>query len=243
VIGRRFNASPSPIQHNQPTPPLAEEEEESSIQLYLPQLSPEISFCEASSNSTLDFPSDSEDNYDSDTENQEQGQQRPGIKKRVSFSEQLSTFIPPCSNDDSSSSTSTASVIEEQQERPCSPMTKFVRKLSHELMDASSMLVAEKRVNSTPRHKFVPAPVVSEKKEVAALVAPKAKLVGFGSNNMGTGSPQKLSNKLLDMFQKKQIIQPKSAAVNSSLPPPATASTRELTHVSCIYSSTQMISF
>ncbi|KAI7888203.1 uncharacterized protein EV154DRAFT_518259 [Mucor mucedo] len=140
VIDRRFNATPT-------------EDQDEPIQVYLPQLSPEISFC----GSSLDVPSD--DEY--------LPQERPCIKKRVSFSEQLSTFIP---EDD-------ASVITEEDSNP---MSNFVRTLSSELADISM------QYGGDPREKFLPA---IQKKEV---------------------SPQKLSNKLLDMFQKKPkvILQP-----------------------------------
>lgn len=153
VIDRRFNATPT-------------EEQDEPIQVYLPQLSPEISFC----GNSLDVPSDDES----------LPQERPCIKKRVSFSEQLSTFIP---EDD-------ASVTTEEESVP-NPISTFVRTLSNELSDISM------QYGEDSREKFLP---IIPKKEV---------------------SPQKLSNKLLDMFQKK----PKAMVVPS----------RELTHVKLFF--------
>jgi hypothetical protein len=111
--------------------------------------------------------------------------ERPCIKKRVSFSEQLSTVIP---DDDEE------------------PLSKFTRTLSNELIEASTTLAAEKKVNILPREKYVPVPV---------------KPVRPSLNS--TSAPQKLSNKLLDMFQKK----PKVASA-PTVPTTAPA----LTHVS-----------
>lgn len=156
MIDRRFNGTPT-----------EDQAEEEPIQVYLPQLSPEISFC----GNTLDVPSDDEC----------LPQERPCIKKRVSFSEQLSTYIP---EDDVSVST-------EEEERGNSPINTFVRTLSIELTDIST------HYGKDPRERFLP---IIQKKEV---------------------SPQKLSNKLLDLFQKKPKV----------IEQPVITTTRELTHV------------
>lgn len=204
--------------------------------MYLPQLSPEISFCDPNGNNTLDIPSDSE---------AEEGvQQHPGMKKRVSFSDQLSTVIPGSSDDDAFSIVSSSATITSpiEEDRSTSPMARFVRKLSHELMDASTLLVAEKTVNPTAaRDKFVPAPVsgpiVAVKKESSPTNTKK--LVGFGNTNNAAPQPQKLSNKLLDMFQNKKLMQPqlqqqtKSAATTTTtLSNKSTQQSSPLTHVS-----------
>lgn len=129
-------------------------------------------------------------------------QERPCIKKRVSFSEQLSTYIP---EDD-------ASVSTEEEERLYSPITKFVRTLSNELTDVSTQYGGRNGIDVHPREKFLPLVVDVKKKEVG---------------------PQRLSNKLLDMFQKKPKVvdQP---------------TTRELTHVIiifCLFVSTLIFFF
>lgn len=186
VVDRRFNN-------------LSPTGSEDSIQMYLPQLSPELSFC---NNSMLDVPS-------SDDEEEEdciQEYERPCIKKRVSFSEQLSTVIP----DDESEITE-----DEQPSSINSSMTRFTRTLSQELTQTSTILAAEKKVNALPREKYIPVPIV------------KKPVVQRPSLNQ-LHAPQKLSNKLLDMFQKKPKSESKVSAPAATSPPPP-----KLTHVSC----------
>ena len=141
---------------------------EDTIHVYLPQLSPEISFC---NNSNLDVPSDDEC-------------ERPGIKKRVSFSDQLSTVIPD----------------EEDDEEP---LSKFTRTVSHELSEAKEILVAEKRVNMSPREKYVP--VKSSRPPSPPKHMPSKPSLN-SRPSLSNSPPQKLSNKLLDMFQKKPKV-------------------------------------
>ena len=170
------------------------------INVYLPQLSPEISFHE----DMLEDVSASEQEEEEDSEDEEPLDKevasilvRPEIQKRVSFSEQLLTYIPEQqpSDDDTASNKSS--------EAPSSknPMLDFSRALSFELSDVKTKLIAERKVNTTPsRDKYVPAAVT--RKIFEPEVAPKRPSVA------NVHAPQKLSNKLLDMFQQKLSTKP-----------------------------------
>lgn len=175
---------------------------EDSIQMYLPQLSPELSFC---NNSMLDVPSS--DDEEEEEDGMQQGYERPCIKKRVSFSEQLSTVIP----DDESE------VTEDDQSSINNSMTRFTRTLSQELMQTSTALAAEKKVNVLPRDKYLPVPIVKK-----PVVVPRPTTI----QNQQQPAPQKLSNKLLDMFQKKPKAESKASTTLSSPPPKLTHLTK-----------------
>ncbi|KAI9263892.1 hypothetical protein EDC94DRAFT_606435 [Helicostylum pulchrum] len=161
VIDRRFSPTPA-------------ETEEEPIIVYLPQLSPDISFC----TNALDIPPQTD-------------QKRPCIKKQVSFSDQLSTFIPDNQSNEEE---------EEEEEN----VSTFVRTLSNELSDVISAVQTQQH-----REKFIPA-LLQKKKEVPVVFQKKEV------------QPQKLSNKLLDIFQKK----PKVMMVQQP-----TSSSKELTHL------------
>lgn len=182
---------------------------EDSIQMYLPQLSPELSFC---NNSMLDVPSS--DDEEEEEECMQQGSERPCIKKRVSFSEQLSTVIP----DDESEAT------EDDQSSINNSMTKFTRTLSQELIQTSTILAAEKKVNVLPREKYIPVVPIVKKPVVVSRPTTSTTIT---QNQQQHPSPQKLSNKLLDMFQKKPKAESKISSPTTISSPP------KLTHVRC----------
>ncbi|CAO3640422.1 unnamed protein product [Mucor fragilis] len=194
------------------------------INVYLPQLSPEISFHE----DMLEDVSASEQEKEEDSEDDEPLDNevasvlvRPDIQKRVSFSEQLLTYIPEqqASDDDASSNKSS--------EAPPSknPMLDFSRALSFELSDVKTKLIAERKVNTTPsRDKYVPAAVA--RKILEPEVAPKRPSVA------NVHAPQKLSNKLLDMFQQKLSTKPSPIQQQQQLPKTQQPESRGLVHVS-----------
>ncbi|KAI9366546.1 hypothetical protein BD770DRAFT_6871 [Pilaira anomala] len=166
VIDRRFSPTPT-------------ETEEEPILVYLPQLSPDMSFC----TNALDIPSDDIT-----------FQKRPCIKKQVSFSEQLSTVIDDLDDDDDEE--------EEGEEAATSPISSFVRTLSNELSNHSAALPI-----ASNREKFIPVLIKNEKKKEGVVV------------------PQKLSNKLLDIFQKKPIATTSTPAAMTAAAATATAKT------------------
>lgn len=191
------------------------------INVYLPQLSPEISFHE----DLLEDVSAGEQEEDSDDEEPLDKEvasilERPEIKKRVSFSDQLLTYIPEqqASDDDAASSKSSETSTAKN------PMLDFSRTLSFELSDVSTKLVAERKVNTTPsRDKYVPAAVT--RKLFEPQVAPKRPSVA------NVHAPQKLSNKLLDMFQQKLSSKP-APVEHPQLPKTQPPASRGLVHVS-----------
>lgn len=179
VIDRRFSPTPT-------------ETEEEPILVYLPQLSPDMSFC----TNALDIPSDDI-----------AFQKRPCIKKQVSFSEQLSTVIDDLDEEEE----------EEEEAVAASPISSFVRTLSNELSNHSAALPI-----ASQREKFIPVLIKNEKKKESGVV------------------PQKLSNKLLDIFQKKPIattttpvVAAAATAKTSTIATPVDQPARkELVHVS-----------
>ena len=197
------------------------------INVYLPQLSPEISFHENAdiledvSGNEEEEEEEEEDDDDDEPSDKEVASilVRPEIKKRVSFSEQLLTYIPEqqsLSDDDITNNTS---------EPIKSPMLDFSRSLNYELSDVKTKLIAERKVNTTPsRDRFVPAIV---KKTEPEVIVPKRPSVA------NVNSPQKLSNKLLDMFQQKLSKSPIEQQVQVQ-PSKSQQQSRELVHVSCI---------
>lgn len=144
---------------------------------------------------------------------------RPEIKKRVSFSDQLLTYIPEqqASDDDTAS--------DKSSEKPCkNPVLDFSRALSFELSDVKSKLIAERKVNTTPsRDKYVPAAVT--KKRFEPEITSKRPSVA------NVHAPQKLSNKLLDMFQQK-LSKPSPIEQQQQLPKTQPPESRGLVHVS-----------
>jgi hypothetical protein len=169
---------------------------ESIINIYLPQLSPEISFCD--NGSTLDIPDDKE-------ESKEEGicidsSERPCIRKRVSFSDQLLTYIPDEDVSSVSNSTDSSSIsscpLDQQLSKQADNQTQS-NTVNNQPPEEKTILATEKKVNTMPiQHKFVPAAAIAvpvQRQEDASLRKP-----GAASN-----SPQRLSNKLLDIFQQK----------------------------------------
>lgn len=205
---------------------------ESIINVYLPQLSPEISFYD--DGSTLDIldkeGTKKEKEIDVDTP------ERPCIKKRVSFSDQLLTYIPDEDNSSISNSTDSSSIsscfLDRQSSKQADddeiPLSTFTRTVRNEL---SEILVTEKKANSaSTRNKFVPAvvmPVKKQEENISSLRRP---------GSIASNSPQRLSNKLLDIFQQKL-----SHNNETKTPPPQRAqsppTTRGLTHVMYIMRS------
>ncbi|KAK4512734.1 uncharacterized protein ATC70_003440 [Mucor velutinosus] len=150
------------------------------INVYLPQLSPEISFHESILEDVSAGEQEEENSEDDEPLDVEVASilERPEIKKRVSFSDQLLTYIPEqqASDDDIVSNKSTET-----------PSSKNPIKTKQ---------TVERKVNTAPyRDKYVPA--AETRKIFEPEVAPKRPLVA------NVLAPQKLSNKLLDMFQQK----------------------------------------
>ncbi|KAL9536939.1 hypothetical protein MBANPS3_012231 [Mucor bainieri] len=173
------------------------------INVYLPQLSPEISFHEDLLEDVSAGEQDEEEDSDDDEPLDKEVASilvRPEIKKRVSFSDQLLTYIPE-QQQQQASDDDTASIKSSEAPSPKNPMLDFSRALSFELSDVKTKLIAERRVNTTPsRDKYVPAAVT--RKLFEPEVAPKRPSVA------NVHAPQKLSNKLLDMFQQKLSAKP-----------------------------------
>lgn len=194
------------------------------INVYLPQLSPEISFHE-NADMLEDVSAEEEEEEEEDDDDEPLNKEvasilvRPEIKKRVSFSEQLLTYIP---EQQSSSDDATASNTSEPIK---SPILDFSRALNYELSDAKTKLIAERKVNATPsRDRFVPAVV---KKTEPEVIVPKRPSIA------NVNAPQKLSNKLLDMFQQKLSKPPIGKQEQIQLPK-SQQQPRELVHVSCV---------
>ncbi|CEP18936.1 hypothetical protein [Parasitella parasitica] len=160
----------------------------SEINIYLPQLSPEISFHHKNPDMLDDISAGEEEESEANDNGNEPLDKkvasvlpRPVIKKQVSFSKQLLTYIPEQQSGSEDDASSYAS------ESPKSPVSDLSKTLTHELTDAESRLIANRKVNDAMlRDKFVPA--------VTSRVDPRASLAN-------AHTPKKLSNKLLGMFQ------------------------------------------
>jgi len=198
----------------------------SEINVYLPQLSPEISFHETE-DMLEDMSADEQGEEEEDSDDDEPLDKevasilvRPEIEKRVSFSDQLLTYIPEqqASDDDTASNKSS--------EKPFkNPVLDFSRALSFELSDVKSKLIAERKVNTTPsRDKYVPAAVT--KKIFEPEITSKRPSVA------NVHAPQKLSNKLLDMFQQKLSKPSRIEQQQQQLPKTQPSESRGLVHVS-----------
>lgn len=160
---------------------------DSTINVYLPRLSPDISFSDQDHQLAVPEKEQTEE------ETEEHG--RPVIKKRVSFSDQLLTYIPEHSPSDDDDATTVASSNSEQTTNGKKSVFKFFDTLNQELSETKKKLVEERKVNTTPsREPFIPAVI---------------KKVNSGSVSSCSSPPQKLSNKLLDMFQQKLTQSPK----------------------------------
>ncbi|KAI8090296.1 uncharacterized protein B0P05DRAFT_594618, partial [Gilbertella persicaria] len=168
---------------------------ESTISVYLPQLSPEISV------------------HGNHVQEESLEELRPGFKKQVSFSEHLLTYIPE-EFDDSNSivSSSCSSEITTPVSMTSQPaikpetVSKFGQTISDELGGIKKNLVEK-----VSREKFVP-PQFNKKESFV--------------NKRSNMAPQKLSTKLLDMFQQKVSISTSPKLSRSSTEP-----TRELVHL------------
>lgn len=194
---------------------------ESIINVYLPQLSPELSFCD--NGSTLDIPDkeegSNEENVDVDTYG------RPCIKKRVSFSDQLLTYIPDKDNSSISNSTDSSSISSYSCDRQLLKeandqiqSTIFIRPVDNP-SDIKANPMAQKKETSD---KCVPAvinPIKKQDESISSLRRP-----GSVSN-----IPQRLSNTLLDIFQQK-LPNNEIKTIPKRVQPPV-ATSRELTHV------------
>ncbi|CAO0803434.1 unnamed protein product [Mucor circinelloides] len=197
----------------------------SEINVYLPQLSPEISFHETE-DMLEDMSADEQGEEEEDSDDDEPLDKevasilvRPEIKKRVSFSDQLLTYIPEqqASDDDTASNKSSENPFK-------NPVLDFSRALSFELSDVKSKLIAERKVNTTPsRDKYVPAAVT--KKIFEPEITSKRPSVA------NVHAPQKLSNKLLDMFQQKLSKPSPIEQQQQQLPKTQPSESRGLVHL------------
>ncbi|KAI8888919.1 hypothetical protein K501DRAFT_10983 [Backusella circina FSU 941] len=154
--------------------------------VYSPQLSPEIEFCNL----------EKEDNDSNSFKYKKLN--RKTLKKKVSFHDEPS-YIP--------------GKKEEENE-----IQSFVTSVSTELRNVNAALIAAKKVNVNPREKFVPVSqtrVYPSKNPSPSPPPPQA--------------PQRLSTKLLDMFQQKtSMVSPPPQ--NTVSKPPA----QPLVHVSAL---------
>ncbi|KAI8376587.1 hypothetical protein EDC96DRAFT_279234 [Choanephora cucurbitarum] len=180
---------------------------ESSISIYSPQLSPELS---VDHDRSIVSASEERNKRNDDIS---EGL-RPGIKKQVSFSEQLLTYIPEELDDSHSvvSSTCSSEILTPVFAPAQLPIkTEFVSNIDHrfsnEFNSVKKIMVTEKRTTDVQNRIANSQSARSE-----SPVTKRPSIV-----------PQKLSSKLLDMFQQKTSI-----TTNSS---PSTEPKRELVHL------------
>ncbi|OBZ88508.1 hypothetical protein A0J61_03440 [Choanephora cucurbitarum] len=179
---------------------------ESSISIYSPQLSPELSVDHDRSISASEERNKRNDDISEGL--------RPGIKKQVSFSEQLLTYIPEELDDSHSvvSSTCSSEILTPVFAHAQLPIkTEFVSNIDHRLSNEFSpvkkIMVTEKRTTDVQNRIANSQSARSE-----SPVTKRPSIV-----------PRKLSSKLLDMFQQKT-----SSTANSS---PSTEPKQELVHL------------
>ncbi|KAI7901450.1 uncharacterized protein BX663DRAFT_514452 [Cokeromyces recurvatus] len=197
---------------------------DASINMYLPQLSPEISFCNDDT-----IMSDLSESEDHDTIQQKQvtssfrenNKKRSHLKKQVSFSDQMLTYIPEQQYDNhslsscSSSSSSASSVdtpaastsestilpvpIMHDTEVSSNRLLNFSHTIRNELSNTKEALIAEGKVNVTSsRNKFVPVAIRSASNKLLSKTDGNTK-----QNSIVNTTPQRLSNRLLNIFQSK----------------------------------------
>jgi hypothetical protein len=165
--------------------------------VYSPQLSPEIGFCNV----------EKDDNDASLLKYKKLN--RKTLKKKVSFHDEPS-YIPettmPKKNDKND-------------------LQSFVTSVHTELNNVNAALIAAKKVNVNPREKFVPANQTRVQPSRGSPPSPPSP------------PPQRLSTKLLDMFQQKQsIAQPQNTVLLSKPSSTCQTSTQPLVHVSAPFS-------
>ncbi|KAI8339307.1 hypothetical protein BD560DRAFT_25201 [Blakeslea trispora] len=186
--------------------PIQIADSESSINIYYPQLSPELSV----NQDKFIFGTDKENANTSE-------ELRPGIKKQVSFSEQLLTYIPEelddsCSTVSSTCSSEIMTPVSSPAQLPI--RTNFLSKsdkFGNEFSHAKKIVVTDRRTED-----------VQNKIAYSQSIKPQSSVVKRPSI-----VPQKLSSKLLDMFQQKASI---TDHVSTS-PSHSVESKRELVHL------------